>query len=76
MSVQLSLFGYDRPPTWGDVQKGSARSVLGKAYSRPCTEDCLHSGSIFESGGEKTCYLFRKPIKAGMCPGTVKIEWR
>ena len=76
MSLQLSLFGYDRSPTWEDAQKGTAKRVAHEAYSRPCTIECLHSGSIFESNGERACYLFRKPIRDGKCPSTVSLEWR
>ena len=50
-----------------------------RSYIRKNTEEylesCLHSGSIFEMGGERTCYLFRKPVRDGMCPSTGEIEW-
>ena len=73
---QLSLFDvHHGNPTWDDVQKGRATFVRHDAYSRRCRESCLHSGSIFDMGGERTCYLFRKPVRDGMCPSTGEIEW-
>ena len=75
--MALDLFpAHAAGPTWDDVQKGRARTATHGAYARPCTGECMHRAAAFESGGEMTCYLFRKPIRGGMCPSSTHLEWR
>jgi len=79
MGEQLSLFAIIEPkpksPTWDDVQKGAASWVAHDMYSEPCRQSCMWSDSVFTLMGEVSCYLFRKPIRGGMCPSTGRIEW-
>jgi hypothetical protein len=73
---QLSLVLFpEKQPAWEDVQKGRAETVNHGAYARPCTRECLYSSDVFELCGERTCFLFGKPIRDGMCPSTVHLEW-
>ena len=76
MSVQLTLFAvHEGSPTWDDVQKGRASFVPHERYSEPCRESCLWSDCISERMGQRTCYLFARPIVDGMCPSSGRLEW-
>ena len=67
--MTFALFD-ERPPTWEDVQKGSARTVVHGAYARPCTSECMWAADVADG----TCYLFRAPVADGMCPSTTHLE--